>query len=63
MALVSFCVPESSRGNKVACIQGQGNKMCNKTITVDIFFYGCINLLAVVLLGMVPSQTCLCFCR
>lgn len=33
------CVPESSRGNKVAYIQGQGDKMCNRTITVDIFFY------------------------
>lgn len=28
------CVPESSRANKVAYIQSEGNKMCNRTITV-----------------------------
>ena len=56
------CVPESSRANKVAYIQSEGDNMCNRTITVDIFFYGCINILAV-LLVMAHSQIFLCFCR
>lgn len=34
------CVPASSRDNKVAYIQGVGDKICNRTIMVDIFFYG-----------------------
>lgn len=34
------CVPPSSRNNMVAYIQGEGDKICNRTIMVDIFFYG-----------------------
>ncbi|KAG2252688.1 hypothetical protein Bca52824_082824 [Brassica carinata] len=30
----THCVPESSRANKVAYIQSEGDKMCNRTITV-----------------------------
>lgn len=30
------CVPPSSRNNMVAYIQGEGDKICNRTITVYI---------------------------
>jgi len=34
------CIPTSSRNNMVAYIQGEGDKICKRTITVHVFFYG-----------------------